>query len=342
MSSINPFFTIGVVTFNRREMLKECIGSILAQTYTNFEVIIGNDYTEEKLNSEELGINDQRIRFINHENNLGEIKNLNFLLNEAEGKYFTWLGDDDAYYPNFLESIHNGFITHDKLECVYSNYNFNNNFNINEYDQPSDIFMMSGSELLLKYYKKEVLLHGCYGVFEIEYLKQIGGMRQSGSGISPYSSDLIVLNSALKDQVGYLKSPPIFYRNHDKSLSIATTDIISYITSQIDLLKYAKKILSDKTLIKYRKVLIYHLTKTLIDHYFGIKCRINNGKNQGGNDCSWANYILIINKIIKSIDISQLFKINIHLMKRYLIYIIYSIEPLYNVLLFFKKNKVSN
>ena len=87
-------------------------------------MIVGNDYTEEKLYSEELGINDRRIRFINHENNLGEIKNMNFLLNEAGGRYFTWLGDDDAYYPYFLESIHKGFITHDKLDCVFSNYNF--------------------------------------------------------------------------------------------------------------------------------------------------------------------------------------------------------------------------
>ena len=32
-----PFFTIGVTTYNRREMLKECLHSILAQTHVDFE-----------------------------------------------------------------------------------------------------------------------------------------------------------------------------------------------------------------------------------------------------------------------------------------------------------------
>ena len=51
-----PFFTIGVTTYNRRDMLVDCLQSILAQTFIDYEVIIGNDYVADKLQLEEFDI----------------------------------------------------------------------------------------------------------------------------------------------------------------------------------------------------------------------------------------------------------------------------------------------
>ena len=75
------------------------------------------------LSLDEFNLNDPRFKIVNHDKNLGGINNMNWLLHAANGKYFTWLADDDAYYPNFLESIHQTLITHEKLDCVFSNYN---------------------------------------------------------------------------------------------------------------------------------------------------------------------------------------------------------------------------
>jgi len=71
-----PFFTIGVTTYNRPDLLKQTLTSISAQTFTDFEVIVGNDYTPESLSAENLGINDPRIRFENYPQNLGEAQNM--------------------------------------------------------------------------------------------------------------------------------------------------------------------------------------------------------------------------------------------------------------------------
>ena len=60
-----PFITIGVTTYNRREMLKECLHSILAQTHVDFEVIVGNDFTSNKLYLDEFGIDDPRFKDLN-------------------------------------------------------------------------------------------------------------------------------------------------------------------------------------------------------------------------------------------------------------------------------------
>ena len=125
---MTPFFSIGVTTYNRGILLKECLASILDQTFTKFEVIVGNDYTSDKLSLDEFNLDDQRFKIVNHDENLGELNNMNWLLHAANGRYFTWLADDDAYYPNFLEYIHRTLITHEKLDCGFSNYNFKNNY----------------------------------------------------------------------------------------------------------------------------------------------------------------------------------------------------------------------
>lgn len=84
-----PFFSIGVTTYNRRELLKQVLDILIKQTFSDFEVIVGNDYPQEILTAELLGIYDPRIRFVNHPKNLGEVGNMNALLEVSRGRYFT-------------------------------------------------------------------------------------------------------------------------------------------------------------------------------------------------------------------------------------------------------------
>ena len=119
-----PLFSIGVTTYNRRELLKQSLASIINQTFSDFEVIVGNDYTQEILSAEILGIQDPRIRFINHPQNLGEVGNMNALLEMSRGKYFTWQFDDDLYATNFLETVHSTLIKFNFPSRVFTSHSF--------------------------------------------------------------------------------------------------------------------------------------------------------------------------------------------------------------------------
>jgi glycosyltransferase involved in cell wall biosynthesis len=46
---VTPLFSIGVTTYMRRDLRKECLSSILQQAFRDLEIIVGNDYPEEKL-----------------------------------------------------------------------------------------------------------------------------------------------------------------------------------------------------------------------------------------------------------------------------------------------------
>lgn len=90
----------------KRIYLKECINSILAQTFKDFELIIVNDASPEDLDSVVNEYDDPRIRYYVNEKNCGAVNvvdNWNICLSYAKGDYVICMGDDDKLLPNCLE-----------------------------------------------------------------------------------------------------------------------------------------------------------------------------------------------------------------------------------------------
>ena len=83
-------------------MLLQTLKSLINQSFKDFEIIVGNDYVKEPLTKKSLCLHDSRLRIINHKKNLGELENMNFLLNKAKGKYFIWIFDDDPCSTSLL------------------------------------------------------------------------------------------------------------------------------------------------------------------------------------------------------------------------------------------------
>jgi len=242
-----PFFSIGVTTYNRPDLLKETLSSITGQTFSAFEVIVGNDYTREPLSAKLLGIEDSRIRFINHSENLGEVKNMNCLLGVARGQYFTWLADDDMYVPAFLESVHASLVKFDFPLCVFTSYASGAAFPDELKSCAGEGQLFKGPVFLRLYLARKLKTIGCYGVFDAEYVKQIDGIEQLGDGFSPYSDNLLVIKSGSLEKVSYIDAPLIFYRTHEQSISSVSTDVGTYISAQKDLLSKSIEVFrSDK------------------------------------------------------------------------------------------------
>lgn len=85
--------------------LKECIDSILAQTYKNFELIIVNDGSPNDLDSIIKLYDDQRILYYKRKRGLGAeqlVDNWNDCLKYVTGEYVINMGDDDKLLPDCL------------------------------------------------------------------------------------------------------------------------------------------------------------------------------------------------------------------------------------------------
>ncbi len=100
-----PFFTIAVPSY-KDTYLKECLDSILAQTYASFEVIVLNDASPKDLDSIVGSYNDPRIRYYKNEVNCGAVDVVNTwnkCLSLAKGDYIICMGDDDMLLPCCLQ-----------------------------------------------------------------------------------------------------------------------------------------------------------------------------------------------------------------------------------------------
>lgn len=94
------------------EYLKECIESILNQTYQDFELIIVNDASPFNIDNVMAQFNDSRIRYYINTKNCGAVDvvdNWNICLSYAKGDYIICMGDDDKLAPDCLE-VYNALI----------------------------------------------------------------------------------------------------------------------------------------------------------------------------------------------------------------------------------------
>jgi glycosyltransferase involved in cell wall biosynthesis len=79
--------------------------SVLNQTMGNFEHIIIDDANDPETEKIVTAFDDSRIRFSRHEFSKGASGGYNTGLSMARGKYIVTLGDDDEFYPTYLEKV---------------------------------------------------------------------------------------------------------------------------------------------------------------------------------------------------------------------------------------------
>ncbi|WP_424195630.1 glycosyltransferase [Ampullimonas aquatilis] len=96
-----PFITVGMVTWNRADMIGEAIDSVLSQDYEHFELLIVDDGSSDATEAVVTTYNDARIRYIKKEHS-GLAATRNRALAEAQGNYIVWHDSDDVLLPNVL------------------------------------------------------------------------------------------------------------------------------------------------------------------------------------------------------------------------------------------------
>jgi len=101
----SPKISVLLPTYNYARYLPQAIASVLAQDFTDFELIISDDSSTDSSAdiAGELAARDSRLRFHRHEPNLGMVPNWNWCLQQARGVYVKYVfGDDVLASPRAL------------------------------------------------------------------------------------------------------------------------------------------------------------------------------------------------------------------------------------------------
>lgn len=93
-----------ITLYNKPTVVQRAIRSVLAQTYTNFELIVVNDGSTDESFQKAQDFRDPRMRFFQQENR-GVANARNRGVAEAKYEWVAFLDADDEWLPDFLEKI---------------------------------------------------------------------------------------------------------------------------------------------------------------------------------------------------------------------------------------------
>ena len=98
-----PEVTVLMPVYNGERYLRESIDSILNQTFTDYEFLIIDDASTDSSRDIILSYDDQRMKLIENEQNIGQSESLNIGFHETQGKYIARMDQDDVSLPLRLE-----------------------------------------------------------------------------------------------------------------------------------------------------------------------------------------------------------------------------------------------
>ena len=106
MTAKSPFFSIGIPTRDRTGLLVEALGSVLDQSFSDWEIILLNDGGKMPMSPTlEHMTSDPRIRLISLEASLGRGAGRQRIIEEASGEWMLWLDDDDIFTDGALLNL---------------------------------------------------------------------------------------------------------------------------------------------------------------------------------------------------------------------------------------------
>jgi glycosyltransferase involved in cell wall biosynthesis len=103
--SASPLVSIGLPVYNGGRHLAQALNALLAQTFSNFEIIISDNASTDDTQTlcQEFVRADQRIRYLRQAKNVGAPRNWSFIVHEARGQYFKWASANDYCSEAFVE-----------------------------------------------------------------------------------------------------------------------------------------------------------------------------------------------------------------------------------------------
>lgn len=115
-----PLVSVILTTYNRKELLRNTINSILLQSFQDFELIIVDNFSNYDFIGFIKTFESSKIKAYQNENNGIISINRNFAINRSCGKYIAFCDDDDVWLPEKLK-IQLKFMEEENCDLIYSN-----------------------------------------------------------------------------------------------------------------------------------------------------------------------------------------------------------------------------
>ncbi|HUW34679.1 MAG TPA: glycosyltransferase [Planctomycetota bacterium] len=189
---MTPRVSIGMPVYNGERYLDEVLRSILAQDYTDFELIISNNASTDGTEAicREAARGDSRVRYYRNATNLGAAFNYNRVFELSSGRYFKWAAHDDLWEPTLLRRCVEVLdaAPDDVVLCYPKTIQIDETgAHIGSYDDRMDIRLRQPHRRL-QYLLKNLQM--CNAVFGLMRREELGSTRLIGRYVA---SDMVLL-----------------------------------------------------------------------------------------------------------------------------------------------------
>lgn len=245
---------------------KECIDSIIAQSYADWELIILNDCSPENIEEILSNYHDVRIKYHKNAHNVGAlnvVKNWNKCLSYATGEYVLCMGDDDKLKANCLEeytrminSYPNRKLYHAWTEII------DENSQVIALQEPRPIEESTYSLLYYRWHGRKQFI-GDF-LFDTQYLKFNNGFYDMP--MAWWSDDISACIAASKSGVINSQIPLFQYRVNSRTLSNTGDAVIKIKASKL-FHDWVEEFLKKEAMSETDKILRNNLINELEDFF---------------------------------------------------------------------------
>ncbi|WP_452229281.1 glycosyltransferase family 2 protein [Lacinutrix sp. MEBiC02404] len=240
--------TVMIPTYNQEDYIGIAIESVLAQKYTNLEIIIGDDCSTDKTEAVvQKYLYDSRVKYVRHKENLGRVKNYRKLLyDNASGEFVLNLdGDDWLVDPDFIFKAVSLLKENNEMSCVLADrqnyYKALDKFVT--YDNKNKPFVktiMNGNEIFINWFN----INFVFSHFGCIYRRDLA-LKLDFYSKNIISSDFESIGKLfINHQVGYLNLISGVWRSHDTNAShnSNTDGVLANLIKYDSLSNYAQKL----------------------------------------------------------------------------------------------------
>jgi glycosyltransferase involved in cell wall biosynthesis len=169
-------YSIILPVYNGGNLVKECVHSILSQSYEDFNLIVLDNCSTDGTAEWITKIADERINIIPSISHLTIEENWARILNVKKNKFSTLIGHDDILKSNFLETIDN-LIDNNNPECLFfTHFSYINSLGENIRDCQKMPLNLNSCEFIASFLNNNIDVMGTGFVFLSERYDRVGGI----------------------------------------------------------------------------------------------------------------------------------------------------------------------
>ncbi len=224
-----------LATYNGEKYLKEQLDSILNQTYQNIQLIISDDCSKDDTRNilKEYEEKDSRVKVYYQNENIGCIKNFEFLLKQVKNKIYMLSDQDDVWMPEKIEKIYEQ-LENEKADLIFGDLEVVDSNLETIYPSFNDFMKLSRKiKRHINTYELNYLYNcvtGCTIMSRKKWIDKILPLPVNSKYV--LHDHWIGLMISLKGRLAYLPEKHIKYRQHEDNE--VGTDKISHQFQQLE------------------------------------------------------------------------------------------------------------